>query len=41
MGLDAERSIRVSVGWSTTEADIDRFTEHFGIVIDALRALRA
>ena len=41
MGLDAERSIRVSVGWSTTEADLDRFTEHFGIVIDALRALRA
>ena len=41
MGLDAERSIRVSVGWSTTDADVDRFTEHFGTVINDLRALRS
>src|SRR4051812_36305209 len=25
MGVDAQRSLRVSVGWSTTDADIDRF----------------
>ena len=25
MGVDAERSLRVSVGWSTTDADIDAF----------------
>ena len=23
MGVDAERSLRLSVGWSTTDADID------------------
>ena len=41
MGLDAERSIRVSVGWSTTDADVERFTERFGGVIAELRALRS
>ena len=25
MGVDADRSLRVSVGWSTTDADIDAF----------------
>ena len=41
MGLDAERSIRVSVGWSTTDADVDRFVDRFSGVIADLRALRS
>jgi cysteine desulfurase len=41
MGVDADRSLRVSVGWSTTEADIDTFAAAFPGVITRLRALRA
>ncbi|MGQ0804287.1 MAG: cysteine desulfurase family protein [Actinomycetota bacterium] len=41
MGLDAERSLRVSVGWDTTDADIDAFLDAFPAVVDGLRALRA
>jgi cysteine desulfurase len=41
MGLDAERSFRVSVGWSTTDADIERFCQAIGPVVDGLRALRS
>jgi cysteine desulfurase len=40
MGVDAERSLRLSVGWSTTDADVDAFTGAFGRVVEALRALR-
>ena len=40
MGLDADRSLRLSVGWSTTDADIQRFAECFGPVLGELRALR-
>ena len=40
MGVDAERSVRVSVGWSTTDADIDAFCEAVPSVIDRLRSLR-
>ena len=40
MGVDAERSLRLSVGWSTVEADIDAFAETFAGVVAALRALR-
>jgi cysteine desulfurase len=40
MGLDADRSVRVSVGWSTTEGDVERFSERFGSVVSSLRALR-
>ena len=40
MGLDAGHSLRLSVGWSTTAADIERFTERFGDVVARLRALR-
>ena len=40
MGVDAERSLRLSVGWSTTESDIDAFEASFGRVVDGLRALR-
>jgi cysteine sulfinate desulfinase/cysteine desulfurase-like protein len=41
MGLDADRSIRISVGWSTTDDDVARFAAVFGPVISDLRALRA
>jgi cysteine desulfurase len=40
MGVDAERSLRLSVGWSTTDADIDAFEASFGRVVGSLRALR-
>jgi len=41
MGVDAEHSLRVSVGWDTTEADVDAFLDAFPAVVDRLRALRA
>ena len=41
MGLDADRSIRLSVGWSTTEEDLGRFAERFPAVIAELRSLRS
>lgn len=40
MGVDADRSLRVSVGWSTTDADVDAFTDAFPRVVERLRALR-
>lgn len=40
MGVDAERSLRLSVGWSTTDADVDAFASAFPKVVQALRALR-
>jgi cysteine desulfurase len=40
MGVDAERSLRLSVGWSTTAPDVDAFTAAFGDVVRRLRALR-
>ncbi len=41
MGVDGERSLRISVGWSTTDADIDAFVAAFPRVVDGLRALRS
>jgi cysteine desulfurase len=41
MGVDAEHSLRVSVGWDTTDGDVDAFLDAFPAVIDHLRALRA
>ena len=41
MGVDAERSLRVSVGWSTTEDDIDAFVSALPDVVSRLRALGA
>jgi cysteine desulfurase len=41
MGVDAERSLRVSVGWSTTDDDVDAFIEALPRVVDRLRALGA
>ncbi len=40
MGVDGERSLRLSVGWCTTEADIEAFATAFGPVVEGLRALR-
>jgi cysteine desulfurase len=40
MGVDADRSLRISVGWSTTEGDIDAFISAFPAVVERLRALR-
>jgi len=39
MGVDAERSLRVSVGWSSTDADVDAFLGALPRVVGALRAL--
>lgn len=41
MGADADRSLRVSVGWSTTDADADAFGPALADALSALRALRA
>lgn len=40
MGADAERSLRVSVGWNTTDSDIDAFLATLPMVIERLRGLR-
>ncbi len=41
MGVDADRSVRVSVGWSTTDDDIDALVAALPDVVARLRALRA
>lgn len=41
MGVDADHSLRLSVGWSTTEADVARFAEAFPLVVAQMRSLRA
>lgn len=41
MGVDARHSLRVSVGWSTTDADIDAFLDAFPTVVDRLQSLRS
>jgi cysteine desulfurase len=40
MGADGERSLRLSVGWSTTDADIGAFIDAFAGVVARLRGLR-
>jgi cysteine desulfurase len=40
MGVDAEHSLRCSVGWSTTRTDIDRFTTALAEILPRFRALR-
>ena len=40
MGVEVERSLRVSVGWSTTDDDIEAFSGALPAVVDRLRALR-
>ena len=41
MGADADRSLRVSVGWATVDADIDAFLTAFPVVVARMRSLRA
>ncbi len=41
MGVDAERSLRLSVGWSTTDDDVDAFVDVFALVVARLRGLRS
>jgi cysteine desulfurase len=40
MGVDASRSLRVSVGWSSTDADVDALLGALPGVLQRLRALR-
>jgi cysteine desulfurase len=39
MGVDAHRSLRVSVGWNTVDADIDALCDALPRIITGLRAL--
>ena len=39
MGVDAQRSLRVSVGWSTTYADVDALLDALPQVVGDLRRL--
>ena len=41
MGADADRSLRVSVGWSTTDDDIDLLVDVLPGIVGRLRALRS
>jgi cysteine desulfurase len=40
MGADAERSLRLSVGWSSDDDDVRAFANAFPEAVSALRALR-
>jgi cysteine sulfinate desulfinase/cysteine desulfurase-like protein len=40
MGVDALRSLRVSAGWTTTDADVDALLSSLPDVLAELRALR-
>lgn len=40
MGVDADRSLRISVGWTSTDADVDRLLDALPAVLERLRALR-
>ena len=40
MGVDADHSLRVSVGWSTIDADIDRFVDALPGIVERFRGLR-
>jgi cysteine desulfurase len=41
MGADAHHSLRVSFGWTSTDADLDRFLAALPTVLAELRALRS
>lgn len=41
MGVEAERSLRLSTGWSSTDADAASFATAFPTVVARLRSLRA
>ncbi len=40
MGVDADRSLRASVGWSSTDDDVDAFLDALPVVVGLLRDLR-
>lgn len=40
MGVDADHSLRISVGWNSTKEDIERFVEVFPGIVERLRGLR-
>jgi cysteine desulfurase len=40
MGVDADHSLRVSVGWNTTDDEVEMFLDALPEVVDRLRALR-
>jgi hypothetical protein len=40
MGVDADRSLRASVGWSSTDGDVDQFLDALPVVVGLLRDLR-
>jgi len=40
MGADPERSLRLSVGWSTNDKDVEAFAAAFAPALEQLRALR-
>jgi cysteine desulfurase len=40
MGVDADRSLRASVGWSSSDDDVDAFLDAFPAVVGSLRELR-
>jgi cysteine desulfurase len=40
MGVEADHSLRLSVGWSTTDADVERFAAVFPDVVTRFRDLR-
>ncbi len=41
MGVDPERSLRLSVGWCSTAGDVEAFGRQFPTVVRGLRALRS
>lgn len=41
MGVDAQRSLRISVGWSTTDSDVDTALSALDTALGELRALAA
>ena len=40
MGVDAQRSLRLSVGWNTTDADLNAALDAVPGILGDLRALR-
>jgi hypothetical protein len=40
MGVDPSHSLRISVGWNTTDDEVAAFGAAFGRVVAELRALR-
>jgi cysteine desulfurase len=40
MGVDADRSLRASVGWSSTDDDVDAFLDALPVVVGLLREMR-